>query len=277
MNSRRIESRANPLLKLARKIRDGRIKDKIFVEGVRLAEESLRCGVRVELCIYRAGFGASGRETPLLTAVAKSGVDIMELSAQLFSTVADTETSQGIALICERPASDRESFEDAIDSAGAKMPLFIMLSTVSNPSNLGAVIRTAEAAGAAGAIVTKGSADIFSPKALRGSMGSAFRLPIWSGSPASEILSWADRRAYIISAATGDGAVSYLSVDWTKPRLLIFGSEAQGVQDDVLRQANELVKIPIETTVESLNVAVSAGVILFEARRQVLESKKKRK
>ena len=140
---------------------------------------------------------------------------------------------------------------------------------VNDPSNLGAVIRTAEAAGARGVIIAKGSADPFSPRSLRASMGSAFRMPIWSDAEVTKVLEWAREHQTIITATAADDGISYLKVDWTRPRIVVFGSEAHGVGKTLLSAADEKVRIPIVNDVESLNLAVSAGVLLFEARRQV--------
>lgn len=268
MSVNKIESRDNPRLKHARKVRDGRVTEQIYVEGVRLAEEAVRSGLQIEECLYASSFGAAEREQELLSTVSRRCNDLFELSNRLFPSIADTKTTQGIILLCKRPAADRESFDRKIHLAGESLPLVVMLTEVNNPSNLGAVIRTAEAAGASGLIVSKNSADAFSPKALRAAMGSAFRLPVWEEAETDAVFRWARAKDLHIIAASGRGDTDYTEVDWTQRSLIVFGSEAHGLSAELVEETATKIRIPMESLVESLNLAVSVGVVLFEARRQ---------
>ena len=144
-----------------------------------------------------------------------------------------------------------------------------MLHQINNPSNLGATLRTAEAVAAAGIVTTKYSTDVFSPKSLRGAMGAAFRLPLWTDADFFEVLNWSRQMNLISIAADVRAKKSYLEIDWSVPHLLIFGSEAHGLSESELTETEENLKIPMENRVESLNLAVSCGVILFEAKRQM--------
>src|SRR5262249_33000786 len=155
-------------------------------------------------------------------------------------------SSQGIVLICERPAADKTSFEQTLERSASKIPLLLVLSEINNPSNLGAVVRTSEAAGSAGIIVTENSADIFSPRALRGAMGSSFRVPIWENASIIEIVDWGKRHGYRICAASGDGSAIFSEIDWTKPRILVFGSEAHGIGEEIVEAVDSTVRIPME-------------------------------
>ena len=190
---------------------------------------------------------------------------IYEVSRQAFESMADTVTSQGVVIIARRPAADADVIAERISNA--TLPLVVFLHRINNPSNLGAVVRTAEAAGAAAVIVSSESADAFSPKSIRASMGSAFRLPIWQGMSFDEAIEWAAANRLQTTAADADAESSHYDIDWYKPRMLVFGSEAHGLSDDERRRVEEIIKIPMEREVESLNLAVAAGVILFEARR----------
>ncbi|MGH7784531.1 MAG: TrmH family RNA methyltransferase, partial [Candidatus Binatia bacterium] len=203
------------------------------------------------------------------TAVAGSGAKVGEVGEDLFRSIADTDSPQGIAVICDRPGTGQKDFEERFNLSNEQIPLVIFLEEVNNPSNLGAIVRTAEAAGAAGVIVSKGSADPFSAKAVRASMGSAFRLPVWSGVDLGTAVTWAGERGMIVTAADIDGDKIYTHIDWRKPRLLVFGSEAHGLSDAHKNKVEDLITIPTSANVESLNLAVSAGVILFEAKRQI--------
>jgi TrmH family RNA methyltransferase len=265
----KIASRDNARLKLARKAGDGQTDDLIFVEGLRLAEEALRSDTRIEFCIVSANFGNAGREEALLGLLFAAGVEILETDERIFASVAETRSPQGIILICGRPAVDQAKFHENIGSRRPDVMAIVMLHEVNNPSNLGAVLRTAEAAGVEGVIVSKSSSDVFSPKSLRASMGSAFRLPIWSGANLDEVVEFAKREGYSLTAVALNADSEYAKIDWGTPRLLVFGSEAHGLPVEVLEKMNETISIPMNAKVESLNLAVAAGVILFEARRQV--------
>ena len=268
MNSQKIESKDNPRLKLARKIRDGLEPAFIFVEGVRLAEEAVRSNLAIEFCMFERSTEAESRQSELLESIWSKTTNIFEVDESLFFAISDTRSPQGIILICKRPKADWAYFDDERERRSAVLPLTVLLSEVNNPSNLGAVVRAAEAAGV---IVSKNSADIFSPKTLRGSMGSTFRMPIWAGATNMEVIEWARSKGISTAGATAGVARSYTELDWSKPRMLVLGSEAHGIPADVESMLDERISIPMDPNVESLNLAVAAGIILFEARRQVVD------
>ena len=263
----KITSRENAKLKLARKVRDGREPDLIFVEGVRLAEEVLRSETRVVEVFVSENFKRHERAAQLLSAFQDKTCSIAEVSESLLQTIADTKTSQGIILICEKPATSRENFETRF-SPENNLPVVVLLHEVNNPSNLGAILRTAEAVNVSGIIISKNSADAFSPKSLRASMGAGLRLYIWTNAEFDEVLEWSRGKKLISTAADINSEKSYTEIDWTKPRLLVFGSEAHGLEAADFQKIDEGLIIPMENGVESLNLAVSCGIILFEARRQ---------
>lgn len=264
----KITSRDNAKLKYARKVRDGREDDAIFVEGIRLAEEALRSGVRIHECLVSSKALKNERVETVTSQLIDAGVTINEVSDDLFSTISDTENPQGLLLICERPEEGRPAIEKAIDYLDGKVPIVVFLDEANNPSNLGAILRTAEAAGVLGVIVSKNSADPFSPKSLRASMGSAFRIPVWTGADTDEAVEWASGHEMIVTAADIEGNKTYTQIDWKKSRLLVFGSEAHGLREADKEKIQDLIRIPMDANVESLNLAVSAAVILFEAKRQ---------
>jgi TrmH family RNA methyltransferase len=269
MNIRKIESRDNPRLKLARKVRDGLEREFIFIEGTRLAEEAVRSGLMIEIGIFENGYGSEMGNNDLIETISGKTNEIIEVGEQLFSTISDTRSSQGIVLICKRPMADRSVFEKTAADRSAFLPLVVMLHEINNPSNLGAVIRTSEAAGATGVITSINSADVFSPRSLRGAMGSTFRMPIWAGAQLVDILDWSRSKGFSTVGASADANRSYAEVDWTAPHLLFMGSEAHGIPTNLEGKLDRMVSIPMDGNVESLNLAVAAGIILFEARRQV--------
>lgn len=257
-----ITSRDNRRIVAARKVRDGHTRDRIFIEGKRLVEEALRSGVQIDECFVADDFS----DAQLRDAVGERARAIAELPRRVFQSIADTKEPQGITLIAKRP----ETGPHLITVRDSALPLLIYLHEVSNPSNLGAILRTAEAAGVAGIIISQNSADAFSPKALRAAMGANLRLPIWDDAVFGEVIDRSRENKLIVSAAVAHSKKSYAAVDWTSPRLLIFGSEAHGLTEEHIGKVDETFGITMERDVESLNLAVSAGIILFEARRQNL-------
>ncbi len=258
-----INSRDNQRLKFARQVRDGKEPALIFIEGRRLIDEALRSDLVITNC-----FAVDGDAAAKLLDERAGKADVVEVNERLFDSIADTKQSQGIILIAERPSTDTRSTISS-NLQRSDVPIAIFLHEVNNPSNLGAVIRTAEAAGASGIITSKRSADAFAAKALRASMGSAFRMPIWANADLEEVGIWANTNGLVITATDTMAAKGHTDVDLSLPRLIIFGSEAHGLAKIDPQLIHERIRIAMNDPVESLNLAVSAGVILFEARRQL--------
>ena len=148
------------------------------------------------------------------------------------------------------------------------VPLVVVAVGLQNPGNVGAVLRAAEAAGASGAYLTAGTADPLSWKAVRGAMGSAFRLPHVRGISADEVLARLRARGVTTLAAVAGEADAYDAADLTRPVALLLGREADGLSAALAARADRRITIPMAGRAESLNVAVAAGVLLFEAARQ---------
>lgn len=265
-----ITSRDNARLKFVRRVRDGFEEEFVFVEGVRLAEEALSSPLRIsEAFISRAVLSDPAKAVRLHDLGTRS-INVTIVAEKIFESIADTANPQGVILIAKRPENVSEVSLFANEhKADSMLSLIVFLQHINNPANLGAIVRTAEAAGAKGVIVSKGSADPFSPKALRASMGSAFRVPITTNTHLQTTVKKAHDNKYQIIAADIAGAVSYTEIDWKTPSLMVFGSEADGLTEDDLKLVDKTIRIPLVESVESLNLAVSCGVILFEAKRQI--------
>ncbi len=262
----KIASRDNEHLKYARRVRDGREGGKIFLEGLRLVGEAARSGTVIECVFVSSEVQGEPEISELLERLQPQKV--FQTSQQLLQSLADTNNAQGIIAVGQRPESRSLSITSSNSDVAS---LVIFLNRINNPSNLGAVIRTAEAAGVAGLIISEGSADAFSAKALRAAMGSSLRIPIWTGAGFDEAIEWAGQNKLRTTAADIRAERSYTDVDWKIPRLVVFGSEAHGLSEDELEKIEDLIVIPTND-VESLNIAVACGVIMFEARRQSLFS-----
>jgi TrmH family RNA methyltransferase len=147
-------------------------------------------------------------------------------------------------------------------------PLLVVLHQINNPVNVGAILRTAEAAGANGIITTSNTSDPFSPKSLRGAMGSAFRLPIWSEAPFEAAVEWCRARKISLVGTDADASLKHTDWSWTDATALVLGPESTGLTAAELQATDQKVSIPMAGEVESLNVSVAAGILLYEAARQ---------
>jgi TrmH family RNA methyltransferase len=223
--------------------------------------EALEAGVAVveAAASERAEASLPGRAA--LAALRQQGVPVRSMSAELVSSLSETETSQGIVALARRPSFAEEELFRGV-------PLVLVADGVQNPGNLGGLLRTAEAAGASGAILARGCADPFSWKALRGSMGSAFRVPHLRGIPLDQALRLLEARRVAVLATTAQGERRYDDVDLRGPVAIAIGAEGAGLPAAVLGRAAARLRVPLREPVESLNVGVAAALVLFEAARQ---------
>ena len=260
----RIASRDNSLLRQARSVRDGKIEDLIFVEGLRLCEEAQRSNLTIEAVIVSEELLPKERAAQAIAELSRVSKRTATVSEKLLESISYTKTPQGIVVLAGRP----DSSEARLAASLTASPLLVVLHQLNNPVNVGAILRTAEAAGATGVIATRNTSDPFSPKSLRGAMGSAFRLPIWTGPAYEEIVPWCRERNIATVCSDAEADTDYTDLDWTKASALLLGPESTGFTAEELMHADRKVKIPMQGMAESLNVSVAAGILLFEAARQ---------
>ena len=263
MNDELITSRKNPLAQRARSVRDGREADSVFVEGVRLCEEALRACPGFDFVLHTRSLEEVERGARLLASLREVCPRLVAVSESVLESVSDTKTPQGVVAIARRPQSGAEALARVETT-----PLIVILHGANNPSNAGAALRVAEAAGATGVVSTRGSADLFSPKSLRGSMGSAFRLAVWAGATFEEALARCAARGIHTVATDARARATHTDVDWTTPRAVVLGPEAGGLTDEETRACDESLRIPMREPVESLNLTTALAVVLSEAARR---------
>jgi TrmH family RNA methyltransferase len=259
-----ITSRQNPLVQEARAASKGAAEDWLFIEGLRLCEEAARSGLPCVEVIHTEKFAEDSRAARLLAELRGFNPRFNLVSEQVFASLSDTKTPQGIVLLARRFATDRETFEKSLHPN----PLIVVLHRINNPANAGAMLRVAEAAGATGVVSTNGTTGLLSPKALRGAMGSSFRLPLWTNADFTEVISWCDMRRIRTVSTDLRATQIHTELDWTGARAVILGAEAGGLTAEEISVADERIRIPMQPPVESLNVAVALAVILYEAARQ---------
>jgi TrmH family RNA methyltransferase len=254
-----IKSRSNALFRRLRGLKEKSDDDLCLLEGPKLLDEALEAGI----VVVEAAAAPRWQEAPasriLLARLRERNVPLRFLVDELFDSLSETRTSPGILALARRPRFDETSLRAPDDAA-----LVVVAVGIQNPGNLGGLLRTAEAAGATFAYLTEGTADPLSWKALRGSMGSALRLPHLRGGPPEEVLKRLRDRGFGIVATAALGGTPYPIARLEGPLAVVLGGEGSGLSPELLRLADERVSIPLQPPVESLNVGVAAGILLFE-------------
>ncbi|HXD29890.1 MAG TPA: RNA methyltransferase [Pyrinomonadaceae bacterium] len=264
MAAETITSRDNSLLRRARAVRDGKLEEAIFVEGMRLSEEALQSRLPIEAVIVSEELARKVKAKKLIAELEQAADRLVLVSESLLASVSYTKTPQGIVLLAAHPQIDETTFK----TRQPQSPLLVVMHGINNPVNVGAIIRTAEAAGVTGVIATLTTSDPFSAKALRGAMGSAFRLPIWTRAGYQKVISWCRKSGIKTICADVGGTELYSKIDWSGPAALIMGPESTGLTAAEVAAADAVAKIPMKGQVESLNVGVATGILLYEAMRQ---------
>ncbi len=249
---RLLESPANPLLKLVRRLARGRRRDPRFLlEGRKLVQAALESGIAIECALVSVGRAAG--EVQSLEA---RGIEVVETTEKLFRSVSSLESPEGILAVAQRPAR-------SVAELGA-LGVVLVSAGVQDPGNLGALARIAEAAGARALVLLKGSADPLGPKALRGSMGSLLRVPLYE----IDDVALLRERGFRLAALVPRGGVDFREADWKPPVAILLGKEASGLDDAMVTGSDLRVTVPMRGNVESLNVATAAALVLYEATRR---------
>jgi TrmH family RNA methyltransferase len=253
-----ITSPANPRVQYVRSLARRRTRQRerrFIVEGVRLGKEALRADIVPALAFFTESLDTTARGRTLLAELRARGIPPLLVSDAVLRAMSDTKTPQGILLVVPFPQI----------SPPPDPSLLLIVDGTRDPGNLGTLLRTAEAAGVDEVLLAPGTVDLYNPKVVRGAMGAHFRLPIreqdWAG--IADAVS-----ATQILLADVQGEQMYDSADWRVPSALIVGGEAEGASVQARELAATKVSIPMRGRTESLNAAVAAAIILFEAARQ---------
>lgn len=235
-------------------------QNRYLIEGPNLIYEAYRSNFDIEMILQSEDYCSRDAFLDIPTVTMRS---------KLFRKLSNTENPQGIlAIVKKRIYTEEEFFPQKAASSN-----LVVLDRLQDPGNIGTILRTADAAGFNGAILLKGTADIYSPKIVRATAGSLFRLPVLIvDTPGQVIELLAKYRKKIICTAP-NCSNNYYDVDMQKDTAVIIGNEGNGVCDEFLTKSDYLVKIPMEGPIESLNVAISAGILMYESVRQRHKSK----
>jgi TrmH family RNA methyltransferase len=250
------------LLSMIRDLHRGRARERralTLAEGVRLLEEALAAGVPVRGAAVAPGLETTPRGAALKRRLMREGIPIESVDDQLLARLADTEHPQGIVAVVEPRRWTLEQLPVGPRS------VVLVIDAVQDPGNLGALARTALGLGASGLITLPGTVDLTNPKALRGSMGALFRLPSVSASIEAFIAWVRTAGVQLWTTAAGGGPLDAVLPEG--PVALVVGNEGSGVRPELAAVAVRSVSVPLTGGVESLNVAVAAGIILYEVTR----------
>lgn len=255
-----ISSQDNKLIKLAASLKQKKHRDAqglFLVEGCRAVAEALGKPELVQVVFQEEGMS----EDNTIYAGTAGWPDCYTIDSRLMKHICSTEEPQGIAAIVKKTVW---SWESTINSRG----LLIMLDRISDPGNLGSILRTCWAFGVDGVLLTRGCVDPFNPKVVRSTMGAILNVPLFSDVSTAHCDNLKDI-GYKFMSTDITGCDLYSSTDYSVPLVIIFGSEAQGVSDDLKKRCKIFTKIPMNPQVDSLNVAAACAIIVAEARRQI--------
>jgi len=272
-----ITSVNNPLIKKIKSLKVKKYRELnglFFIEGKRFVEEALLSGADIEHIIVSREMEKDTEISRLITMGREKAKEIIAVSQNVLNEISDTTTPQGILAVVKMK---KYSLEDIVPEENDNLcdnikenPCrhYVILDGIQDPGNMGTIIRTADAAGFNGVIVSKGCVDLYNPKVLRSTMGSVFHIPVYFSDDLAETLDKLKSRAVKIYASHLNATKNYYEVDMTRNAAIIIGSEANGISDISVEMADELIKIPMPGKAESLNASVAAGLLMYETIRQ---------
>lgn len=259
-----ITSRANPLIKELRALEQKKGRDRrgeFLVEGIQPVLQALQSGANIRLLIVAPDLLTSKVARDAIRSQERAGTRIVNVSAEVFESLAEREHPTGIAAVVRvTPHALRDVHVD-------RDALFVGLYEVSNPGNLGTILRTADAVKARGVILIGSATDPFAPAAVRASRGALFSIPVLQLQNANELLDWCDAQNVRIVTTSDRAQHDLWDADLSAPALFLLGNEGEGLPPAILARG-QAVKIPMAGVMDSLNLAVAAGVLLYECKRQ---------
>jgi TrmH family RNA methyltransferase len=261
-----ISSFSNPLVKRIRKLRQKKYRRRekaFFIEGIRVVMAAVEAGAPLETLVYCPALLTSDLAWDMLRQQEQMGVRCQAVTAELFASISGRDNPVGLGAIV---GARWKRLEDIVPGPAA---IFVALVEISEPGNLGTILRTMDAVGAQGGLLIGDTVDPFHPSAVKASMGAIFSVEI-ARVPSSEALFLWSKRAGVQTIATSARAHDLFSeAPYRLPALLLLGSEGDGLPRHIIEAADLAVTIPMAGRATSLNLAVAAGLLLYEVRRSV--------
>lgn len=255
------------ILKLdSKKYRD--LLQEYVIEGPNLVKEALENHEKLIGVLFKDSLKLRDGNTEMAAIFEGSKqqkIQMYTIEDRLFEKLAQTETTQGVLGVVKREKMQEATFFKGRENTRGNI---IVLDRLQDPGNIGTILRTADGAGFSGAIVIKGTVDIYSPKVVRAATGSLFRLPILQVDTAEECINLLQKNERVSVCATLEGAIPYFECDMRENTAIIIGNEGNGVSAEFIKYCDKKVKIPMIGTIESLNAAVAAGILMYESVRR---------
>lgn len=262
--TQQISSPQNPLIKdVLRLMEKGRERTRrgLFVaEGRREVSLAMSKGYKLENLLVCPELYKPDPDYPIGISTTDPS-RVFSLSATAYNKLAYRNNAEGVIIVAHPPSHSLESLE------AGKNPLILVLENIEKPGNLGAMLRTCDAAGVDAVIICQAATDIYNPNIIRSSLGCLFTQNIACGS-VPDVIAWLKKNKVTAYAASPDADSDYSQKDYTGPSAFVFGSESMGLSSHLMNALDNKISIPMSGMIDSLNVSVSAAVILFEAIRQ---------
>ena len=254
-------SQVKHVISLLSKAKERKKNNEYVVEGIRMVSEA---PTDLLVKIYMSERFQNNNSEYVKELVKKQGIsdDSIEIVADnVFDRMSQTQTPQGIMAVVRMK-------DNSLSDMLSGNPLLILVENLQDPGNLGTIIRMGEGAGVTGVIMSPNTVDIYNPKTIRSTMGSIFRVPFIYVQDFGEAVSECQKSGVKVYAAHLDGNNTYLGEDYSTPTAFLIGNEGNGLTDDITKQADTLIRIPMEGEVESLNAAIACTILTYEAVRQ---------
>lgn len=243
-----------------REARDRRESGLILIDGAREIERALKSGVQVEsICIHSPT--VLNRHQALIAKLKDKGVSCFDMHERLLSKLTFGERNEGIVAVAKRPRRELQHLKLSA------MPLVVVVQSVEKPGNLGAIVRSCDAAGVEAIIIADPKTDIYHPHAIRSSIGTLFAMPVVAAET-KDILSFLQDKGIAVVSASPRGTQLYTQANFRRPLAIAVGAEDQGLDEAWLNGETASVVIPMQGIADSLNVSVSVALLIFEAQRQ---------
>jgi TrmH family RNA methyltransferase len=265
MNHTVLTSVSNPLIKALRALAQKKTREargEFLCEGIQLVVQAVQSGAPVKMIVVAPDLLTSAVGRALVRAQERAGTRIVRVSRAVFESFAERENPSGLAGVVKIAPRALDTLYADADA------IFVALHQVSNPGNLGAILRTADAVGARGVIVIGAATDPYAPAAVKASRGALFTVPLVRVRAAQDFLDWAHAQNLRLVTTSDRAAQDVWQADLRAPLVVMFGSEGEGLPENLLR-AGSAVRIPMFGQMDSLNLAVAASVLLYEVKRRL--------
>jgi RNA methyltransferase, TrmH family len=259
-----ITSRANPLVKELRALSQKKFREQrgeFLVQGIQPVLEAIQSNASIRMLVVASELLTSKPARGAVRQQERAGTRIVHVSREVFESISEREHPTGIAAVVKSASHTLNDLR--VDESA----IFVALHQVSNPGNLGTILRTADAVNARGVILIGNATDPYAPIALNASRGAVFTVPLVQVENANDVLNWCRENRIRLVTTSDQAAQDLWNADLSPPLMLFFGNEGEGLPPHILAQG-QAVKIPMHGAVDSLNLAVAAGVLLYEYARR---------